>query len=250
MDPIVSDFLKFSKGITSMPKGIYSGSFDAAPINILVPTVLEQTSRGERAYDIYSRLLKDRIVILGTPINDAIANLMVAQLLFLASEDADKDINFYVNSPGGQIYSGMAIYDTMQFVKSDVATICVGLAASMGSVLLTAGAAGKRASLANSRIMIHQPLGGAQGQAADIEIQAREILWLKQRLNEILAHHTGQPIERIERDTDRDYFLDPHGAKDYGLIDVVLAAGGGRPEKPVTELPEETEPPEDGVASS
>ncbi len=236
----VSDFVKFARGITSMPTGIYSGTFDAAPINGLVPMVVEQTTRGERAYDIFSRLLKDRIVILGTPINDAIANLTVAQLLFLASEDPDKDINFYINSPGGQVYVGMAIYDTMQFVKPDVATICVGLAASMASLLLTAGAKGKRASLANSRIMIHQPLGGAQGQATEIEIAAREILWLRQRLNEIMAHHTGQPIEKIARDTDRDYFLDPHQAQEYGIIDMVLASGTGRPAIPVDQ--QETEP--------
>jgi ATP-dependent Clp protease protease subunit len=238
MDP-VNDFVRFAQGITSMPKGIYSGGFDAAPINALVPMVVEQTSRGERAYDIFSRLLKDRIVILGTPINDAIANLTVAQLLFLASEDPDKDINFYINSPGGQVYVGMAIYDTMQFVKPDVATICVGLAASMASLLLTAGAKGKRASLANSRIMIHQPLGGAQGQATEIEIAAREILWLRQRLNEIMAHHTGKPVETIARDTERDYFLDPHAAKEYGIIDMVLASGSGRPADPVDKQEEE-----------
>ncbi|HYE96948.1 MAG TPA: ATP-dependent Clp endopeptidase proteolytic subunit ClpP [Rubricoccaceae bacterium] len=236
---MVDDFLKFSRGITSMPKGIYSGTFDEAPINALVPMVIEQTSRGERAYDIFSRLLKDRIVILGTPINDAIANLTVAQLLFLASEDPEKDINFYINSPGGQVYVGMAIYDTMQYIKPDVATICVGLAASMASFLLAAGSKGKRASLANSRIMIHQPLGGAQGQATEIEIAAREILWLRQRLNEILAHHTGQPIEKIAKDTDRDFFLDPHEAKAYGIVDNVLAAGEGRPEKPVDEQAKE-----------
>jgi ATP-dependent Clp protease, protease subunit len=230
---MVSDFVKFAKGITSMPEGIYSGSFDAAPINALVPMVVEQTTRGERAYDIFSRLLKDRIVILGTPINDQIANLAIAQMLFLASEDPDKDINCYINSPGGQIYSGMGIYDTMQYIKPDVSTICVGLAASMGSFLLAAGAPGKRASLPNSRIMIHQPLGGAQGQATDIEIQAREILRLKARLNELLSHHTGQPIERIERDTERDYFMDPHEAKEYGIIDTVLQIKAGRPEKPI-----------------
>jgi len=232
MDP-VPDFVKFARGITSMPKGIYSGTFDAAPISGLVPMVVEQTTRGERAYDIFSRLLKDRIVILGTPINDAIANLTVAQILFLASEDPDKDINFYINSPGGQVYVGMAIYDTMQFVKPDVATICIGLAASMASLLLTAGAKGKRASLPNSRIMIHQPLGGAQGQATEIEIAAREILWLRQRLNEIMAHHTGQPIEKISSDTERDYFLDPKAAQEYGIIDMVLASGTGRPGDPV-----------------
>ena len=231
----VRDFVTFSKGITSMPEGIYSGGFDAAPVNALVPMVVEQTTRGERAYDIFSRLLKDRIVLFGTPVNDVTANLAVAQLLFLAAEDPDKDINLYINSPGGAIYSGMAVYDTMQFVKPNVATICVGLAASMGSIFLAGGHPGKRASLPNSRIMIHQPLGGAQGQAVDIEIQAREILKIRQRLNEILAFHTGQPLEKIERDTDRDYFLDPHEAKEYGLIDTVLAAGQGEPAKDVDE---------------
>jgi ATP-dependent Clp protease, protease subunit len=232
---MISDFVKFSKGITSMPEGIFGGSFDSAPINALVPMVVEQTSRGERAYDIFSRLLKDRIVIIGTPINDVIANLAVAQMLFLASEDPDKDINCYINSPGGQVYSGMAIYDTMQYIKCDVATICVGLAASMGSFLLAGGASGKRASLPNSRIMIHQPLGGAQGQAADIEIQAKEILWIRHRLFELLAHHTGKPIDQIERDADRDYFLSPTEAKDYGLIDNVLQMKAGEPAKPVDE---------------
>lgn len=234
---MVSDFVKFSKSLTSLPQGIYSGSNEAAPISALVPMVVEQTSRGERAYDIFSRLLKDRIIVLGTAINDQIANLAIAQLLFLASEDAEKDINFYINSPGGQIYSGLGIYDTMQYIKPNVATICVGLAASMGSVLLAAGTKGKRASLPNSRIMIHQPLGGAQGQATDIEIQAREILSLKARLNEILVFHTGQDVSRIERDTDRDYFMDPDEAKEYGLIDNVLKAHEGRPEKPVDEQP-------------
>lgn len=236
---MVSDFVKFSKSLTSLPDGIYSGTLDSAPISGLVPMVVEQTTRGERAYDIFSRLLKDRIVLLGTPINDAIANLTVAQMLFLASEDPDKDINCYINSPGGQVYSGLAIYDTMQFIQPNVSTICVGLAASMGSLLLTAGHPGKRASLPNSRIMIHQPLGGAQGQASDIEIQAREILKLKKLLNEILAHHTGQAIEKVEKDTDRDYFLDPHEAKEYGLIDNVLLAGHGKPNKPIDEQEKE-----------
>ncbi|MEX1055593.1 MAG: ATP-dependent Clp protease proteolytic subunit [Rhodothermales bacterium] len=184
--------------------------------------VVEQTTRGERAYDIFSRLLKERIIILGTPINDTIANLAVAQLLFLASEDSERDINLYVNSPGGVIYSGLAVYDTMQWVTSPIATICVGLAASMGSVLLAAGTTGKRGALPNSRIMLHQPLGGAQGQASDIEIQAKEILWLKKRLYEILAHHTGKTVETIEHDADRDYWLSAQEAKDYGLIDNVL----------------------------
>lgn len=227
---MVSNFVKFAKGITSMPEGIDSGSFDAAPINALVPMVVERTARGERSYDIFSRLLKDRIVILGTPINDQVANLAIAQLLFLAGEDPDKDINMYINSPGGQVYSGMGIYDTMQFIKPDVATICVGFAASMGSLLLTAGTHGKRAALENSRILIHQPLGGAQGQATEIEIQAQEILWLKKRIFEILSHHTGQDIEKIERDADRDYYLSPTEAKDYGLVDRVLEKGDVAPE--------------------
>ena len=196
MDSQISDFVRFAKGITSMPEGIYSGGFDAAPIHNFVPMVVEQTSRGERSYDIFSRLMKDRIVLFGTPVNDQTANLAVAQLLFLAAEDPDKDINLYVNSPGGAVYSGMAVYDTMQFVKPDVATICVGLAASMGSIFLLGGAAGKRTALPNSRIMIHQPSGGGGGQATEIEIQAREILYIRQRLNEIIAHHTGQPIEQ------------------------------------------------------
>ena len=229
---MVSDFVQIARGITSMPSGLYSGSFDAAPIHALVPYVIEQTTRGERGMDIFSRLLRDRIVILGTPVNDVTANLIVAQMLFLASEDPDKTINFYINSPGGQVYSGLAIYDTMQFIKPDVATICVGLAASMGSVLLTAGAKGKRGALANSRIMIHQPLSGAQGQASDIEIQAREVLHIKQRLFEILVEHTGQPYEKLERDADRDFFMSPQEAKDYGLIDMVLAPGH-RPDHPM-----------------
>lgn len=224
---MVSDFVKFAKGLTSMPEGIHSGTFDSAPINALVPMVVERTARGERSYDIFSRLLKDRIVILGTAINDQVANLAIAQFLFLAGEDPDKDINLYVNSPGGQVYSGMGIYDTMQFIKPDIATICVGFAASMGSLLLTAGTHGKRAALENSRILIHQPLGGAQGQATEIEIQAQEILWLKKRIFEILSHHTGQPIDKIEKDADRDYYLSPNEAKDYGLVDKVLENGNG-----------------------
>ncbi len=218
---MVEDFIQYSKGI-SVPSSIYSGPFQGQSIGALVPMVVEQTTRGERAYDIFSRLLKERIVIVGTPINDQIANLAVAQLLYLASEDADRDINMYINSPGGVIYSGLAVYDTMQWVSSPVATICVGLAASMGSVLLTAGAAGKRAALPNSRIMLHQPLGGAQGQASDIEIQAREIIWLKTRLYEILAKHTNKSTEQIENDADRDYWLSAQEAKDYGLVDNVL----------------------------
>jgi ATP-dependent Clp protease, protease subunit len=219
---MVDDFIKFSRGLTSVPDGIYSGPFREQSMAGLVPMVVEQTTRGERAYDIFSRLLKERIIILGTPINDQIANLAVAQLLFLASEDPERNINIYINSPGGVIYSGLAVYDTMQHVTCPVATICVGLAASMGSVLLAAGTEGRRTALPNSRIMLHQPLGGAQGQAADIEIQAREILFLKKRLYEIIAQHTHKTVEQIEIDADRDYWLSPDEAKNYGLIDSVL----------------------------
>ncbi|GIV57266.1 MAG: ATP-dependent Clp protease proteolytic subunit 2 [Rhodothermaceae bacterium] len=220
---MVDDFLKFAKSLKTPPPGIYSGPFQDVPMSTLVPMVVEQTTRGERAYDIFSRLLKDRIIILGTPINDQVANLMVAQLLYAASEDPERDINVYINSPGGSIDSGLAVYDTMQYISCDVATICVGLAASMGSVLLAAGAPGKRAALPNSRIMIHQPwMGGVQGQASDIEIHAREILKMKQRLYEILAEHTGQPVDKIEADADRDYWMGAVEAKEYGLIDNVL----------------------------
>ena len=192
----------------------------------LVPMVIEQTTRGfERAYDIYSRLLKDRILFIGTPIDDYVANLVIAQLLFLQMEDKDKDINVYINSPGGSVTSGLAIYDTMQFIKCDVATYCVGQAASMGAVLLSAGAKGKRFVLPNSRVMIHQPWGGVQGAAADISIQAKEILKLRDRLNEILAHHTGQSLDKIQKDTDRDYFMSAQESKDYGLIDEVILPG-------------------------
>jgi ATP-dependent Clp protease, protease subunit len=192
-----------------------------------VPYVIEQTHRGERSYDIYSRLLKDRIVMLGTEIDDDVANVIVAQLLFLESEDPDKDINLYINSPGGSVTAGLAIYDTMQYVKPSVSTICVGQAASMGAVLLLAGARGKRFSLPNSRIMIHQPLGGARGQATDIEIQAKEILRMKAKLNEIIVKHTGQTLERVEKDTDRDYFMGAGEAKAYGIIDEVVAQRKG-----------------------
>jgi ATP-dependent Clp protease protease subunit len=188
----------------------------------LVPMVIEQSGRGERAYDIYSRLLKERVVFLVGPVNDATANLIVAQLLFLESENPDKDISFYINSPGGVVSAGMAIYDTMQFIKPNVSTLCVGQAASMGAFLLAAGEKGKRYTLPNSRVMIHQPLGGFQGQASDIEIHAKEILSLKARLNELLAHHTGQPVERVEQDTDRDNFLSAQEAVEYGLVDEVL----------------------------
>lgn len=190
--------------------------------NLGVPIVIEQSARGERAYDIYSRLLKERVIFLVGPIEDYMANLVVAQLLFLESENPDKDIYIYVNSPGGSVYAGNAIYDTMQFVKPDISTICVGMAASFGAVVLAAGAKGKRHALPNSRIMIHQPHGGAQGQASDIEIQAREIIKSKKRLNEILAKHTGQPYEAVARDTDRDNFMDAYEAVTYGLIDSVI----------------------------
>jgi ATP-dependent Clp protease protease subunit len=188
----------------------------------LIPMVIEQSGRGERAYDIYSRLLKERVIFLVGPINDGMANLIVAQLLFLESENPDKEIHLYINSPGGSVSAGMAIYDTMQFIKPDVSTLCTGLAASMGSFLLAAGAKGKRYCLPNSRVMIHQPSGGFQGQASDIEIHAREVLYLKKRLNEMLAKHTGQSIEQIERDSDRDRFMGAEEAVEYGLIDKVL----------------------------
>ena len=191
-------------------------------MSVLVPIVIEQTSRGERAYDIYSRLLKDRIIFLGSPIDDHVANLVIAQMLFLESEDPDKDIHLYINSPGGSIPAGMAIYDTMQYIRPDVSTICVGLAASMAAFLLAAGAKGKRFALPHSEIMIHQPMGGAQGQAVDIEIHARRILAIRDTLNRILSEITGQPVEKIARDTDRDFFMTPEEAKAYGLIDEVL----------------------------
>lgn len=194
----------------------------SGPSNI-VPMVVEQSGMGERAFDIYSRLLRERIIFLGTPIDDAVANSIVAQLLFLDAEDSEKDIQLYINSPGGSVYAGMAIYDTIQQIRPNVVTICFGLAASMGAFLLTAGTAGKRMSLPDSRIMIHQPLGGAQGQAIDIEIQAREILYIKAKLNQLLANHTGQPLERIEADTERDFFMSAEEAKNYGLIDQVIS---------------------------
>ena len=191
---------------------------------ILVPMVIEQTGRGERAFDIYSRLLKERIIFIGTGINDDVANLVIAQMLFLQGEDAEKDINIYINSPGGSVTAGLAIYDTIQYLKCDVVTYCVGQAASMGAVLLTAGAAGKRHALPNARIMIHQPWGGVQGQASDISIQAKEILRLRDRLNEILAHHTGKTLEDIARDTDRDNFMSAEEARAYGLVDDVVGS--------------------------
>ncbi len=188
----------------------------------LVPIVVEQTNRGERSYDIYSRLLKDRIIFIGSPIDDDVANLVIAQLLFLAAEDAEKDIHIYINSPGGSVTAGLGIYDTMQYIKPDVSTICVGLAASMGSLLLAAGAKGKRFALPNSEVMIHQPLGGVRGQAADIKIHADWIIKTKQKLNQIYVERTGQPLEKIERDTDRDFFMSAEEAKQYGLIDEVI----------------------------
>lgn len=188
----------------------------------LVPMVIEQTSRGERAYDIYSRLLKDRIIFLGSVVNDDIANLLIAQLLFLESDDPDKDINFYINSPGGVVTSGLAVYDTMQYIKPDIATVCIGQAASMGALLLAAGAKGKRYSLPNSRILIHQPMGGSQGQASDIAIQAKEILRMRDTLNRVLAFHTGNDLDKIQEDTDRDFFMSGEEAKDYGIIDNVI----------------------------
>jgi ATP-dependent Clp protease, protease subunit len=190
----------------------------------LVPIVVEQTGRGERAYDIYSRLLKDRIVFLGTEVNDVVANLITAQFLFLESEDPEKEISFYINSPGGAVTAGMAIYDTMQFIKPSVSTLCLGQAASMGAVLLAAGAKGRRYALPHSRMVIHQPHGGAQGQAVDIEIQAREIIRARQEMNEILARHTGQNLRRIEKDTDRDFIMTPADAVEYGLIDEVIVS--------------------------
>lgn len=188
----------------------------------LVPMVIEQTNRGERSYDIYSRLLKERIVFIGTPIDDNVSNSVVAQLLFLEADNPDKDINIYINSPGGSVTAGLAIYDTIQHIKPDVSTICIGQAASMGALLLTAGAEGKRFALPNARIMIHQPLGGAQGQATDIDIQAREILRIREMINDILVKHTKQPVEKIKADTDRDFYMSPEQAKDYGIIDEVI----------------------------
>ena len=192
---------------------------------MLVPIVIEQTNRGERAYDIYSRLLKDRIIFLGAPIDDIFANLIIAQLLFLEAEDPEKDINLYINSPGGSVTAGLGIYDTMQYVKPAINTICLGQAASMGAFLLTAGTKGKRYALPNARVMIHQPMGGFQGQATEIDIHAREILKIRERLNEIMAKHTGQPLDKISQDTERDYFMSSEEAKRYGLIDEVITRG-------------------------
>jgi len=199
--------------------------------NQLVPMVVEQTGRGERAYDIFSRLLKERIVFIGTPLDDTIASLVIAQLMFLEAEDPDKDIALYINSPGGNVSSGLAIYDTMQYVRPDISTICIGLAASMGAVLLAGGAPGKRACLPNSRVMIHQPWGGVQGTASDISIQAEEILRTKKRLNEILAYHCNKPLEQIEKDTDRDRYMSPDESKAYGLIDNIFVKREREPKK-------------------
>ncbi|MBD2360993.1 MULTISPECIES: ATP-dependent Clp endopeptidase proteolytic subunit ClpP [unclassified Anabaena] len=217
---LVSQSANYPISSLSQIGGIYSNLHG---ISNIVPMVVEQSGMGERAFDIYSRLLRERIIFLGTPIDDAVANTIVAQLLFLDAEDSEKDIQLYINSPGGAVYAGMAIYDTIQQIRPDVVTICFGLAASMGAFLLTAGTQGKRMSLPDSRIMIHQPLGGAQGQAIDIEIQAREILYIKGMLNQLLAQHTGQPLERIETDTDRDFFMSAEEAKNYGLIDQVIS---------------------------
>lgn len=217
---------------------------DARSTMPLIPYVIEQSARGERGFDIYSRLLRDRIIFLGSEITDEVANVVVAQLLFLEAEDPDKDIHLYINSPGGSVTAGLAIYDTMQFVRPDVETLCVGMAASMGAWLVAAGAPGKRTALAHSRIMIHQPMGGARGQASDIHIQAREILKLREQMNAILAEHTGQPVERIAADTERDYYMSAEEARAYGVVDRVMArrgaeaasdgggSGGGRPGKP------------------
>jgi ATP-dependent Clp protease, protease subunit len=198
--------------------------------NALIPMVVEQSARGERSFDIFSRLLRERVIFLTGEVEDHMANLVVAQLLFLEAENPDKDIHLYINSPGGSVTAGMAIYDTMQFIKPDVSTICIGQACSMGSFLLTAGAKGKRFALSNSRVMIHQPLGGFRGQASDIEIHAREILYIRAKLNTLLAHHTGQSVETIEKDTDRDNFLSAEAARDYGLIDSVLTKRPNSPE--------------------
>ncbi len=221
------DYTIFSK----RPSEIY-----AAPESV-VPMVVEQSGVGERAFDIYSRLLRERIVFLGTPVNDQVADSIVAQLLFLDAEDPEKDIQLYINSPGGSVYAGLAIYDTMQQIRPDVVTICFGLAASMGAFLLSGGAKGKRMALPSSRIMIHQPLGGAQGQAVEIEIQAKEILYIKKRLNDMLAEHTGQPFDTIAADTERDFFMSAQEAVDYGLIDKVIARSDlSDPTVPVTSL--------------
>ncbi|MEF8815236.1 MAG: ATP-dependent Clp protease proteolytic subunit [Salinibacter sp.] len=220
--PDPDDFLQFSKSMTSLPSSIFQGGLGDQPQSGLVPKVVEQTTRGERAYDIFSRLLKERIVFIGTPINDQIANLTVAQLLYLESEGSNQPINIYINSPGGVIYSGLGVYDTMQYVGAPISTTCVGLAASMGSVLLAGGEDGQRACLPNSRVMMHQPMGGTEGQASDIEIQAKEMAWLKKRLYQILSFHTGKDIDQIEEDADRNHWLSAEEARDYGLVDKIM----------------------------
>jgi ATP-dependent Clp protease protease subunit len=209
----------------------------------MIPTVIEESSRGEKAFDIFSRLLRDRIIFLGKGIDDEVANLAIAQMLFLEAEDPSKDIYMYINSPGGSVYAGMGIFDTMQHIQPDVCTVCMGLAASMGAFLLCAGAPGKRMALPHARIMIHQPLGGAQGQATDVEIQAKEMMFVKQQINEIIKERTGQPLEKIERDTDRDFFMSPQDAKDYGLIDAVIERKLLLPtdKRPTTSLSKATE---------
>ena len=223
--PDPDDFLQFSKSMTSLPSSIFQGGLGDQPQSGLVPKVVEQTTRGERAYDIFSRLLKERIVFIGTPINDQIANLTVAQLLYLESEGSSQPINIYINSPGGVIYSGLGVYDTMQYVEAPISTTCVGLAASMGSVLLAGGEDGQRACLPNSRVMMHQPMGGTEGQASDIEIQAKEMAWLKKRLYQILTFHTDKDIDQIEEDADRNHWLSAEEARDYGLVDQVMNEG-------------------------
>ncbi|HTR61780.1 MAG TPA: ATP-dependent Clp endopeptidase proteolytic subunit ClpP [Candidatus Binataceae bacterium] len=221
--PIVAEPIEFN-GVSGLSFNLAAQAAARRGMSNLVPTVIEQTGRGERAYDIYSRLLKDRIVFLGTEVNDVVANLITAQFLFLESEDPEKEISFYINSPGGSVTAGMAIYDTMQFIKPAVSTLCMGQAASMGAVLLAAGAKGRRYALPHSRMIIHQPHGGVQGQAVDIEIQAREIVRARQEMNEILARHTGQNLRKIERDTDRDFIMTPADAVEYGLIDEVIVS--------------------------
>ena len=218
----MAHFFQYSNGLFGDSMNVRFGAMDTQALG-MVPMVIEQSGRGERSYDIYSRLLKERVIFMVGPVNDYVANLVVAQLLFLESENPDKDISFYINSPGGSVSAGMAIYDTMNFIKPDVSTLCTGMAASMGAFLLAAGAKGKRFSLPNSKVMIHQPSGGSQGQATEIEIQAREILKTREQLNKILAERTGQPLERIERDTERDYYMSADESMEYGLIDKVIS---------------------------
>lgn len=235
-EPTFSKPTMISSNTSYTVNSLSSTALNLSRLSNILPVVVEQSGRGERAFDIYSRLLRERIIFLGTPIDDQVADSVVAQLLFLDAEDPDKDVQIYINSPGGSVTAGMAIYDTMQQIRPDVVTICFGLAASMGAFLLCAGTSGKRLSLPSSRIMIHQPLGGAQGQAVDIEIQAKEILYHKQRLNEIIAHHTGQPIERIETDTERDFYMSAEEAKAYHLIDEVIQQHNLSAHSPTTAL--------------